>query len=492
METPTDSEERIQHSSVSLETPSESATGKIDDLLAEKLEMAFHKQTSQVVLHEVAKIASEHSSIDLAYAAFRLPPGVRHVLYDNLGSIEEKIQFMINTDSGTRVAIFRNLTDQEGRALIEGMPPDEAVHVLEDISERRLRRVLELLEPEKARKIREIRQHRSNTAGRLMTNEFFSFKMEVLIGDAASTIRDHPGIDLTRRVFVVGEGGELLGYVPARNLIVNPRNLPLKQVMKPVLHKVRVEASREEVVDLVERYKVPALPVVEEDDRLVGVITYEDVVEAIEDIADETIASIAGTTEKVSEHEPLPKRFFLRAPWLIVTLCAGLVNMGVMSRFQSFEAGILTFALFFVPLITGMSGNVGIQCSTVLVRSMATGALSPGSRREAARKEVAIGLMTAVVFGVISSLAIVGLGTLGWGEMTSGSAMSLWAVGLITGTGVLGACLTGTLLGTFTPLLFMRIGVDPAVASGPIVTAINDILSMTIFFLIAIGLSAIL
>ncbi len=98
---------------------------------------------------------------------------------------------------------------------------------------------------------------------------------------------------------------------------------------------------------------------------------------------DETIANMAGTAEKISEHEPLLKRFFSRAPWLVVTLCAGLINVGVMSSFQNYVGGILTFVMFFVPLITGMSGNIGIQCSTILVRSMALGLIRSeiGGRR---------------------------------------------------------------------------------------------------------------
>ena len=93
---------------------------------------------------------------------------------------------------------------------------------------------------------------------------------------------------------------------------------------------------------------------------MLGVVTYDDVLDAMEDIADETIANMAGTAEKVSEHEPLLKRFFSRAPWLVVTLCAGLINVGVMSSFQNYAGGVLTFVMFFVPLITGMSGNIGI------------------------------------------------------------------------------------------------------------------------------------
>ncbi len=141
-----------------------------------------------------------------------------------------------------------------------------------------------MLEASKALKIREIKKHRRNTAGRLMTNEFFSFSMDVTIGQASMHIRDNPGIDLTHQIFVLNQAGELQGYVPARNLIVNPPHLPLRQVMKPILHKVTPEISREEVVDIVERYKISALAVVDPNNRMLGVITYDDVLDAIEDI----------------------------------------------------------------------------------------------------------------------------------------------------------------------------------------------------------------
>ncbi|MBI2743159.1 MAG: magnesium transporter [Chlamydiales bacterium] len=464
----------------------DSKTGQLDDILSEKLSAAFHKQTSMVVLHDVAKIASEHSPIDLAYAAPRLPSSARPVLYENLADLEAKIEFMVNTDSSTRGAVFRHLTDLEVKSLIEKMPPDEAVKVLEDIVERRFRRVVDMLETDKATRIKEIKKHQRNTAGRLMTNEFFAFPMEMTTGEAAAFIRNNPGIDLTRKVFVLGAEKQLQGYVPARNLIVNPHHLPLKQVMRPILHKVSPETSREEVVDIVERYKISALPVVDSRDFLLGVVTYENVVEAIEDIADETIASMAGTAEDVSENEPLIKRFFARAPWLVVTLLAGLINVGVISSFQAYEGGALTFVLFFIPLITGMSGNIGIQSSTVFVRSMAIGTLSPGNRGEAVVKEIVLGLITGFVFGVICGFLVYTLDFLGMGHLPLSPAM----VGCVVAIGLFGACVTGSLLGALSPLFFARIGVDPALASGPIITAFNDFLSMTTYFLIAIGLTS--
>lgn len=459
----------------------DSKTSHLDDELSARLEEAFHKMTSNVHLHNVAKIASEYTPIDLAYAASRLPPSARPVLYDNLPDLNAKITFMINTDGTTRAAVFRNLDDQHVKQLIEKMPPDEAVWVLDDLPERRYRRVLELLDSRKAARIRELQKHSRNSAGGLMTNEFFAFTMDTTIAEAAAFIRDNPGIDLTRRIFVLNHEGILQGYVPARNLIVNPPHLPLRQVMKQVLHKVIPDATREEVVDLVERYKIPALPVVDSNDYLLGVITYEDVVEVIEDIADETIAWMAGTAEDVGEHDHVFKRFFSRAPWLLVTLFGGLISATIMSYFQGIEGHLLAFIVFFIPLINGMSGNVGIQCSTVLVRSMAIGMISPGTKGEAVMKEGMIGLLTGVIFGALCGVIVYLLHTFG----IQNFGPNPLELGVITSAGLFGACLSATALGVTSPFFFARLGIDPAIASGPIVTAFNDIVSMIMYFIIA-------
>jgi magnesium transporter len=466
----------------------DSRTTYLDDILCEKLENALHKSTSGVVLHALAKIASEHSPVDLAYAASRLPSSVRPVLFENLNTIEDKMDFLISTDANTRAAVFRHLQDRDAKRLIEKMPPDEAVSVLDDIPERRVRRILEILDPKKAVRIREIRTHLCNTAGRLMTNEFFAFTSDVVIGEAAAYIRENPGIDLTRCIFILNTKGELQGYVPARNLIVNPPHVPLRQVMRPISHKVTAETSREEVAEIVERYKISALPVVQKENILIGVITNEDVLEAIEDIADETIARIAGTAEKLREHSSSLGRFLARAPWLVVTLLAGLINMSVISSFQQYEGGGLTFALFFIPLIAGMSGNIGIQCSTVIIRGIAIGIISSTTRVGAARKELIIGLCTGCFFGVLCGLVVAGLQRI---EVIHADIDST-VLGLIVGSGLMGACFVGTFLGVLSPLCFARMGVDPAIAAGPIITAFNDVLSMSIYFLIAIGLSNLL
>ncbi|BBI16585.1 Mg2+ transporter [Neochlamydia sp. S13] len=457
----------------------DSKRSHLDDVLNEKLEDAFHQHTSDILLHDVAKIASQHDPIDMAHAVTRLPPQARVIVYENLPDLNAKIIFMINTSSSTRSAIFRQIDDSEIKSLIEKMPPDEAVWILDDMSDRRMRRVFDLLEPKKAQRIKELQKHDRHSAGRLMTDEFFAFHMNTTIGEVSAYIRDNPGIELTRRIFVLNDEGQLVGYVPGRNLIVNPHYLPLRQIMRPILQKVTVDVSRDEVVDVVERYKIPALPVVDENEHLRGVITYESVVEAMEDIADETIANIAGTAEDYREYEPILKRFLGRAPWLMVTLCAGLVSTGVMSHF--YDRSWFALLPFFVPLITGMSGNVGIQCSTILVRGLSTGDISPGYKSEAISRELAIGLLIGLVFGLICGTVVYLLNYFGVHHLQA-DPLSL---GITVSCGVFGACLAATMLGSFSPFFFVRFGIDPAVASGPIVTAFNDVLSTLIFFLFA-------
>lgn len=465
----------------------DSKTSQLDDMLNQKLEEALHKPSSMVRLHEVAKIASEHTPIDLAYAASRLPLNARSILYENLLDLESKTTFMVNTNKDTRAVIFRHLEDEEIAELIKWAPPDEGVWMLEDIPERRVFRILNLVEPQKASHIKELKKHSHNSAGRLMSNEFFSFQMEITIGEAAAQIRDNPGIDLTRRIFVLNSEGELQGYVPARNLIINPPFVPLRQVMRSIRHTVTPDSSRDEVVDMVERYKIPALPVVNQNNFLLGVVTYEDVVEAIEEMADETFARVAGTAEDVGEQEVTVKRFFARAPWLIVTLFAGLASVSAISYAEEVYETWFTSFLFVVPLVTGMSGNVGIQCSTVLVRSMATGIVSSGTIIETVSKEIALGFLTGSVFGLLGGFLVHSFNILGIHE----HGPSPFIVALIVSSGIFGTCVTATVLGVSSPLFFARLGIDPAVAAGPIVTAFNDVFSTVMYIVIATSISSI-
>lgn len=455
----------------------ESRTAQQDDLLLEKLAQIFSQlATGEKINHRLAKLACEHNPIDLAYAAERLPYAQRSIIFHNLQGPEERSIFLMNVETATRRCIFIELSDQEIAELVELTPTDEALWVVEDLSPPRFIKVLALLPEAKADAIRDLQQYEPNTAGRLMSNEFFAFSMETTLGEAAVYIRDHPGIDLLRRIFVYDEDRELQGFVPLRNLVINRPSLPLKQVMRPLHHMVHPEADRDEVVEIFERYRSAELPVVDGKNRLLGVISYEDVVEILEDIADETIAHISGTGHEVSTFDPLWKNMVSRAPWLLVTLAAGIVNANNISSFD-----ISHHIINFVPLVNGMSGNIGLQCSTVLVRGMATGVISSSSLLRAVFKELSTGVLTGASFGIFGGLFIYFLQTVGLYH----SELLPSQLAMIVTSGLTGSCVIASFLGVVSPVWFDRIGIDPAIASGPIVTAVNDVLSTLMYFVIA-------
>ncbi|NGX57443.1 MAG: Magnesium transporter MgtE [Chlamydiae bacterium] len=475
------SEKPKVHSGVIYDT----RTAQLDDLLIEKLEHALHQETSQIALNTISKIACEHDPIDLAHAATRLPSAARSILYDNLPDLNNKTIFMINAGSNTRAAIFRHLPDRDINQLLENMPHGDAVWMLDDMSDRRYKKIMESMNPRTAHRIRELQKHDRDSAGRLMTDEFFAFHMNTTIGEVADQIRAHPGVEVTSQIFVLNDFDELCGYAPMRNLIINKPELPLRNIMQPIFHTVTPDASRDEVVDIMERYELAALPVIDEYHQLVGVIPFESAVEAMKDIMDDTIANIAGTAEDFDEHEPIIRRFFWRAPWLIVTLCAGLTTAASLTLFQGNEWFIIV--PFFIPLIAGLSGNVGIQCSTLLVRSISSGEVTVGTKGEIVAKELMIGLLIGVVFGILCGIVVYSLNLLGFDPVGPGDGFfhTPFAIAFTVCLGIFGSCSASTFLGSTTPFLFARIGIDPAVAAGPIVTAFNDVMAAWIFIIIA-------
>lgn len=461
-------------------SPMDSKTTLLDDMILEKLEDIFHRPPEQLCVEEILAIANGHSPIDLAYAVCRLPPPHRAVVYEHIHAFDARLEFILAADTDTRRAVLRELSDTQVKKLLEAMPVDEAVRLIEELAERRARRILPYLPKERVEQIQERISHERGTAARLMTSEFFALRPDMTVLEAAALIKANPGIPSVQSLFIIGEEGELLGMVSARALIIQSPTRMLKEFMRPVFHTADPDDSREEVVEIIERYKIHALPVVQEG-RILGLITHEEALDALEDITDETLARMAGTAERVAEHQSNAKRFFARAPWLIVTLIAGLINMEIMTFFGK----SLHYLMYFVPMITGLSGNIGLQCSTVLVRGIAIGNVSRKNQWKYSAKEISVGLCTGLAFGALCGLIIYAMGSLG----LNSSQANPFAIAVIVSGGLISACTAATLLGVFAPLIFARLGIDPAVASGPIITALNDFLAMVIYFAIASILS---
>lgn len=462
----------------------ESSSRKLDEVLMARLEEIFDGNSSlEHRSHDLAKVSSEYDVIDLAYAAVRLPLSHRIEIFKEIDDDQERGHFFIYVDSSTRELLFAEMEDEEIARMIEEMPSDEAVWVIEDLVLPRLSSVMKRLSEAKASSIEALARHRPNSAGRLMTNEFFAFEMRTTIGEAARFIRDHPRIDLLRRIFVQDEEGELQGFVPLRNLVINPPSLPLKKALRQISHLVQVDTPRDEVIELFDRYKMTDLPVLDREGHLCGVITYEDIAEAIEDQTDETLAQISGTSQEVRLEDPIWRNFLSRSPWLVVTLIAGLINANNMVMFEIHREFIL-----FVPLVIGMSGNIGIQCSTLMIRAMATGYITKNAVQKTVAKELRTAIVTGILFGLLCGFAVYVISLIGLFE----SDLAPLHLALVVSCGQMGACLFGAFIGAWSPILFDRWGFDPAISSGPITTAFNDVFANLIYFLIAAGILVLL
>lgn len=476
--------ERVEETIEEAHECEDSRSHDFDNELTARLEAAFAAlEAGERSSHELAIIVEEYSVLDLALASLRFSQAEREILFAEIGRLADRVEFIINVDSPTRSYIFRDLDNEEILELIQAMPADEAVWVMEDLVVPRYRAIMEKLDPKKAAAINVLAKFDPDSAGRLMTGEFFAFQYDTTIGQASNYIRDHPSIDLLRRVFVQDEQGVLQGAIPLRNLVINPPSFPLKRVMRPIAHWVHPDTQRDEVIEIFERYKLADLPVLDRHGKLVGVITYEDIAEAIGDQTDETLSAIAGT-QNLALNDPIWKSFLARAPWLVVTLFAGFVNATNISMFH-----VTPQVMMFVPLVMGLSGNIGIQCSMLMIRSMALGLIAGSRTRKILAKEVATSVITGMVFGLVSGLFVYTLSEAGWILQSYEGRHHL---AIIVSLGQMGAGLIAGVIGVFSPILFHRYGIDPAVASGPITQAISDVMSAVVYFLIAASIASLL
>ncbi|WP_204592955.1 magnesium transporter, partial [Candidatus Similichlamydia epinepheli] len=450
-----------------------------DSLLYGKLSHIFSLYSQKHFWDELLALCSESSPEDLAHVSQSCMAEQRIYIYEALQTFARRVKFFASAGKSTKKVVASTLCDEEIAEIIMHLPVDEALLVIVALSYGRERRIMALLDPKKSAKIVAQRGYVPGTVGRLMSREFFAFQADWTIGDAAAFIREHPEIDFLLRVFILNKIGAICGCVPSRALLIYPVNVPLKRVMRSISQLVTPDSPIEEVIEIFDRYKDTDVPVVDSNGILLGVITYEDVLDSIEEKADKTIAYISGTEKEIEGETPLLQGVFSRAPWLIITLCAGLLNAGNLSRFPA-KYRIL---LHFVPMINGMSGNVGLQCSTVLVRGIAAGLVPERSTLPVIFREIAIGASAGLLFGFCAGCLIMFLQKL----FCVYGAVEIypWELGLVVGIGLSGACLFATTLGVLFPLFFEKVGVDPAVASGPIVTAINDVTSTAMYFLFA-------
>jgi len=374
-------------------------------------------------------------------------------------------------DASIRLELLEDLEPAEIASILETMPVDDSVFVIESLPEELSRQVMDLMGFDHLAEVQSQLTYADDTAGRIMIREFFALPETTTVREAIAAIQEKRDIELILYLYAVDEAGRLTGVTSLRPLLLARPDATLAEVMTRDLITVHTETDQEEVAQLAIRYDLLAIPVLDEEGRLVGVVTYDDIVDVVREEATEDFYKMAGTSdEEILYQERSVKVASIRLPWLLVNLAGGVATGLLLERFQVRLSEAL-FLLTFVPVIMGMGGNVGTQTSTIAVRGLATGRIGrgEGSVRRFLWRQLKVG----VLLGVTCALIVAGAAAVLQRNV-------LYAA--VVGAAMMTALIIASLNGALIPLLFERLGIDPAIASGPLVTTSNDITGILIYF----------
>ncbi len=358
--------------------------------------------------------------------------------------------------------------------ILSEMPYDDMTDILGEVDEDTTKKILSLMQKDDVEEVKGLLEYPKDSAGGIMTTEFISFKENITVGDAIRKLREiAPSAETVYYLYTTDENDKLVGVVSLRELIVSRDEEVISEIMRTNIISVQAETDQEQVAQLVQKYNFLAVPVTDVENKLIGIITVDDIMDVIEEETTEDILHLVGTTEvegSIMDATPI-KIAKTRLPWLIICLLGGLFSGSIISIFEETLEAVVALA-FFMPVIMDMGGNVGSQSSTVFVRAVATGEIQASEMFRYFFKEIRVGLLMGFVCGITVAIAA-----------------SLWQgqplLGLVVGFSMLCTVILAATIGTLIPLLFTKMGVDPAVTAGPFVTTIKDVTGLMIYFYIA-------
>ncbi len=386
-------------------------------------------------------------------------------------SPEQAADVLGDADEAIQKDLLRNLlTHSEITGILNEIDPDEGADLVGLLPDHEGEQALAHVEPEQAHAIRTLATYDPETAGGIMTTEFVTVSPSLTIAEALEALKASLDVEDISNVYVTGEQGELVGVLSVRDILDADPNAGVEAVMTRDVIAARVDDDQEQASRLLDRYEFISLPVIESRGELVGVITIDDAMDVLEEEAEEDIAMIAGSGV-VTVRDSVLTHLRFRLPWLIVTLIGGILAALLVRSFDR-TLSMVPELVFFMPVMVGMAGNVGIQSSSVLVRGFATGEMVMDMASRTLRQQLLVGLYVGLICGTVTGI----LAAILTGRIDLG-----YAVAISMTAGIISAAAAGTWL----PIICTRFGVDPAVASGPVITTMNDILGLLIYFAVA-------
>jgi len=338
---------------------------------------------------------------------------------------------------------------------------DDAADLLDALNEERRARILEILGTIQGAKLESLLEGEEETAGSLMNTDFLALDEEVTVAQAVELIRESPKKETFFYVYCVDADGHLVGVLSLRNLILAPPSAPLKSIMVQSVLRTQIDSSPEEVANIVSKYDLLSVPVVDLQNLLVGVVTVDDVLDVIQEQAEEDLMHLAGVAAEERVWTAASQSFRMRLPWLAINLLTAFLASWVVSWFQGTIAKWAALAVF-MPIVAGMGGNAGTQTLTVFVRGLALGEVEWATGWGAIRKEALVGFGNGAANGLLT-MTVVGIWT---GD---------WALAVILFLAMVFNLVISGIAGGLVPLALEKLGFDPAIASSIFVTTFTDV-----------------
>nr|HID58434.1 magnesium transporter [Desulfobacterales bacterium] len=422
-------------------------------------------------MSNLRKIINKTHAADLALIFRLLTPREQKLIFDLMERTEQKAELFREVEHEHLVNVIEDMPPEKIVEILHVMPRDDVADILEKFDKEQTRYILELMREEDSAKVKGLLRYDTKTAGGIMSPDFIALTENATAKEAIASLQ-RENIEMAFYLYVVDDDMHLVGVISLRQLVLVPPETKLKEIMSTDIVSVQTSMDQEDVAKIVARYNLLAVPVVDENNKLVGIVTVDDVIDIIREEATEDILKMAGAGEEfVAGPYSVLKSIRKRIPWLFASWIGGIIASYVIKHFQH-DLNKLVYLAAFMPIIMGMGGNVGNQSSTIVVRGLATGRLNVKQFWQIISTELSTGFVLGFIYGTL-------LG------MFANFQYEIWALGLVVGLGMVCSMTLAAAVGSFLPLIFMRFHVDPAVATGPFVSTATDVLSMVLYFNIA-------